>query len=176
MKVYTGVGARLTPPLFLTVMEQLAAAFAAAGYTLWSGHSPGADQAFERGAAGAADIFLPWPTFGAGMTVLGRVYHEPLPAAYDIAAAHHPTWRYVKGRARALHARNSHQVLGPQLTARSEFLVCWTPDASLDGSSRESGGTGQAIRLAVAHQVPVYNLQRPEHLAWAREHIARAAA
>ncbi len=68
-------------------------------------------------------------------------------------------------------ARNSHQVLGPNLLVeqRAQLLICWTPDGTLDGQGRRAGGTGQAIRLACRHGVPVRNLARPEH-----EHAARA--
>ena len=30
--------------------------------------------------------------------------------------------------------------------------MCWTPNAAI------SGGTGQALRIARAHSIPVYNL------------------
>ena len=42
-------------------------------------------------------------------------------------------------------------------------MLCWTPDASLDGAARASGGTGQALRLAAGHGIAVFNLARPDH-------------
>ncbi|HRY03076.1 MAG TPA: hypothetical protein P5256_08115, partial [Beijerinckiaceae bacterium] len=39
------------------------------------------------------------------------------------------------------------------------FVICWTKDA------RGGGGTGQAIRLARAHGVPVFDLADPQTLA-----------
>jgi hypothetical protein len=44
-------------------------------------------------------------------------------------------------------------------------VLCWTPDGAIDKTGKKTGGTGQAIRLAVAHGVPVYNLARPDHRA-----------
>lgn len=45
------------------------------------------------------------------------------------------------------------------------FVLCWTPDGSLDGTGSDTGGTGQALRIAAAYDVPVFNLQRPDHRA-----------
>jgi hypothetical protein len=42
--------------------------------------------------------------------------------------------------------------------------LCWTPDGSLDGQGRRVGGTGQALRIAHHHGIPVFNLARLEHL------------
>lgn len=42
-------------------------------------------------------------------------------------------------------------------------MICWTPDGA-EGEAecgRETGGTGQAIRLASRWGVPVVNLARP---------------
>jgi hypothetical protein len=40
--------------------------------------------------------------------------------------------------------------------------VCWTADGSLDGEKLYEDGTGQALRIASEHGVPVLNLARRE--------------
>jgi hypothetical protein len=45
----------------------------------------------------------------------------------------------------------------------SRFVLCWTPDASLDGSGRAGGGTGQALRIAAGYRIAEFNLARPDH-------------
>jgi hypothetical protein len=45
----------------------------------------------------------------------------------------------------------------------SRFVLGWTPDASLDGSARASGGTAQALRVAAGYRIAVFNLARPDH-------------
>ena len=165
MRCYAGIGSRRTPEPILAICQQIAHALAARGWRLRSGHAPGADQAFEHGAAGAADIFLPWPAFESATPVLGRTFSEPAPAAFDLAREHHPNWAALRRGGRALHARNCHQILGWTLQDPASFVICWTPDGSLDGHGRDTGGTGQALRLCVAHDVPVFNLARPDHLA-----------
>ncbi len=47
---YAGIGSRQTPSEMLSLMESLAGRLAADGWVLRSGASPGADQAFFRGA------------------------------------------------------------------------------------------------------------------------------
>ena len=46
-------------------------------------------------------------------------------------------------------------------------MLCWTPDGAIapEHCTRDTGGTGQAIRVAGAHGVRVFNLARPEHRA-----------
>jgi hypothetical protein len=134
--------------------------------------TPGADQAFHTGVAsgaGAIELYLPWPTFEAqALAALGEValrLDRPAPAAYEIAAHHHPNWPALKAAARHLHARNTHQILGPNLAPADpvRFVLCWTPSGSSDGLQRDTGGTGQALRVAAAHGVEIFNLARPDH-------------
>jgi hypothetical protein len=151
-------------------MSAVAARLAVDGWSLRSGGAVGADQAFQAGAAqagGAIELYLPWPTFqSANLDRLGPVtvrLQRPTPAAAAIAERWHPSWDALSPSARSLHARNSHEILGVNLDAASSFVLCWTPDARLDGAGRASGGTGQALRIAVGHGIAVFNLARPDH-------------
>jgi hypothetical protein len=135
------------------------------GWVLRTGMATGADQAFYRGASarGPLELYLPWPTFEAGAYSptddSGRlVLGEPSPAAYELAARFHPAWSRLTQGVRALHARNCHQVLGADLATAARFVVCWTPDGSVNGRGRRVGGTGQALRIAHHHGIPVFNL------------------
>ena len=49
------------------------------------------------------------------------------------------------------------------LDAASSFVLCWTPTPASTGAGRASGGTGQALRIAVGHGIAVLNLARPDH-------------
>jgi hypothetical protein len=166
---YAGIGSRRTPAAVLAVMRQLAGTLAAQGWVLRTGMAAGADQAFYAGALdrGAVELYLPWPGFQAdalqeaqAQTVVG----EPSAAAFELAARLHPAWGRLSGAVRRLHARNCHQVLGVDLNTPARFVVCWTPDGSLDGHGRRVGGTGQALRIAHHHGIPVFNLARAEHV------------
>ena len=175
---YAGIGSRGAPAATLELIESIAARLARGGWVLRTGLSPGADQAFYRGALGGGggiELYLPWPGFRAEARREGeesRVHElpRPSPAAHALAARFHRAW---DGRAwaqldegeRALLARDAHQVLGTQLDAPAACVVCWTPDGGLDGSDPRAEGTGQALRIAHHHGVPVYNVARPEHAA-----------
>lgn len=141
---YAGIGSRQTPPEICSLMTDLACRLAAAGYVLRSGGARGADQAFEAGAGTAKEIYLP---------------HHATDAALDLAAHYHPFWDRCGTMARQLHARNGLIILGADLASPVAMVLCWTSDG------RASGGTGQGLRIALDHGIPVYNLFRPQHRA-----------
>lgn len=161
---YAGVGSRETPDEILKVMDLFANAIATESL-LRTGAAEGADQAFEFGAVlggGQHEIYLPWKGYN------GRpdgTITNPGKDALELAEYYHPNWKALKQGARKLHARNGYIVLGPKLYDPVEMVVCWTQDGSLDGTGGRSGGTGQALRIAADYDIPVLNLQRPDHLA-----------
>jgi hypothetical protein len=123
---------------------------------LRSGHANGADLAFEEGAEGKAQIFLPWSGFNADYPLITtETFSSPTDEAYEIAARFHPAWDQLKQGARKLHARNSHIMLGPNLDEPVSVVICWTPDA------KPVGGTSQALRIADCYEIPVLNLADP---------------
>src|SRR5205085_2357215 len=92
--VYAGIGARATPGPLLAQIEELGARLARLGWTLRTGMSPGADQAFYRGALGAGgdvELYLPCPDFQAQARLADergrvRVSERPTRAAVALAA------------------------------------------------------------------------------------------
>lgn len=147
---YAGIGSRETPADVLALMTTIARRKAADGYILRSGAADGADSAFEAGAT-AKEIYIPWLGFNSHPSKL-----VPTPEAFVMAAKFHPAWHKCKRGARALHARNCHQVLGHDLATPSSLVICWTKDAA------GGGGTGQAIRIAKAHNITIHDLCDPE--------------
>lgn len=145
---YAGVGSRTTPSAVLAGLTRIAARLADRGFTLRSGAADGADVAFEKGAV-QKEIFLPWKNFNGSKD--GVVV--PLSAeSVALARKFHPAYDRLSPAARRLMIRNGHQVLGADLKSPVAFLLCWTP------GGRGEGGTGQAIRIARAHGVPVFDL------------------
>ena len=139
--IYAGIGSRQTPLPILADMEELAQSLADSGHTLSSGGALGADTAFERGcdeAAGRKRVFLP---------------SYPVPSwAIIHAAQHHPAWHRCATFAHQAHARNSLIMLGSNGHSPVSLVICWTPGGLV------TGGTGQALRIAAALHIPVYNL------------------
>jgi hypothetical protein len=178
-RTYAGIGSRATPSDTLDLIESIAAALARDGWVLRTGGSPGADQAFYRGARaahGPVELYLPWPGFE--VEARGdedgdvRVFPAPSEDAYALAARCHPAWDGLPSAARHLLARDGHQVLGIDLDTPVRFVVCWTADGSLDGRSPRSGGTGQTLRIAHHHGLRIVNLARPDHVQRAVEWLA----
>lgn len=154
-KYYAGVGSRETPHAIITLMIETAQILGHYGWTLRSGGAPGADVAFEIGAdsvQGAKEIYLPW----AGFNENRSNRYQITDAALDLAASYHPGWHHCNHIARKFHARNGYQVLGQDLKTPSRVVVCWTRGA------KGGGGTGQAIRIARANEIPVHDLGDPK--------------
>ena len=151
-KTYAGIGARYTPIDQRYEMQSAARNLGRMGFTLRTGASWGADSAFEAGAGPyTIELYLPWEGFNSkkGSTVK---LTEPTPDALELAAQYHPAWHNCNETAMLLHGRNSHILLGPNLDDPVRFVLCWT----YAGYAR--GGTGQTIRLANAHNIPVFNM------------------
>lgn len=146
---YAGIGARKTPDNVLEEMRGVGFSFGVLDWVLRSGGAIGADSAFEQGCnecSGQKEIFYA---------------HDANAEAMNIAKKHHPYWHNLSLYAKKLHARNCFQILGANLDTPCAFVLCWTPDGA-DGvkiqTSKDTGGTGQAIRIAVAYFIPVINM------------------
>ena len=147
---YAGVGSRETPKEVLSLFTVAGEFLAKKGYTLRSGGAKGADKAFEIGcdkARGKKEIYLPW--YGFENSNSNLIVKDK--RAFNIAKQFHPYWHNLSNGAKKLQARNSHQVLGQDLSTLSKFVICWTKN----GSGR--GGTGQAIRIARNYDIPVFD-------------------
>lgn len=161
-KAYAGIGSRSTPQDVLDLMTSIATRLDAWSWTMRSGGADGADAAFQLGAVQRREIYLPWMNFGGS---IGARLSAPTKDAFLIAETHHPRWHALDRNVRALHARNAHQILGADCKTPAAFVICWTPDGSIGHTTSKTGGTGQAIRIAKAYDVPIFNLQRDDHRA-----------
>lgn len=144
---YSGVGSRETPLEVMHLMSGVAYRLESCGYILRSGGADGADIAFEIGVKGdAKEIWVPWLGFNDSTST-----NLPSPEAFEIASQIHPAWDKLKQGAKALHARNIHQLLGKDLQTPSEFVLCYTRNGDT------IGGTATVIRLATQLKIPIFN-------------------
>lgn len=161
LKYYAGIGSRETPQSVLELMTELASCFEKEGFILRSGGAIGADTAFDNGISDRSkrQLFLPWPGYNGipeGVGVYSRFVSSDIATkAMQLAEAVHPNWPACSPGARKMHARNGLQIMGPKLDELSSFVICWTKGGT------GAGGTGQAIRLAKAASVPVFDLGKP---------------
>jgi hypothetical protein len=164
---YAGIGSQETPKTIQAFMAVIARYLAAKGMHLRSGGAAGADDAFASGTD-VATIWRPAgvyrPTVQKNLSHTYRYVDYEDMEAWRSVERFHPTPNALKAHAYALMARNYRQIVGEAGYADSRFVVCWTRNGSLDGSERDSGGTGQALRIAVDRAVPVYNLKLEAHL------------
>jgi hypothetical protein len=154
---YTGIGSRSTPATVLALMTAFARRLAQLDWILRSGGAPGADTAFENGAGGRAEIFVPWRSFERALPSYHVLSAEMLERALLLASVAHPAWGRCSQGERLLHARNIPQVWGADLNSPSEFVLCWAPESAV---GKVSGGTNTAVVIGRQAGIPVFNLAR----------------
>ena len=172
MKYYAGIGSRALPPGMFHTMMKLAEELAQEGYVLRSGGADGADTAFETGcnnAGGLKEIFLPTKGFNRNKST----FFVPSPLAFEIAARYHPAWNGLDPFVKKLMARNVHQTLGQDCKTPSDFIVCYTRDGSTGITTTQTGGTGQAIRIAHDLNVPIFNLKNKGTIEELRKYLIK---
>lgn len=174
--IVTGIGSRETDPTSMRLHTLLASSIEERNGRGRSGGAGGSDLAFEKGFKDPRniDVIFPWKGFlPKGMTqedvnrFLGRdrISHGPgapvmlswekRSEAEEIAKKYHPKWEACSRGARGLHTRNVPQVLGLDLKTKSDVVVSWTVDG------KDTGGTGQAMRIARDMGIPIANLNVP---------------
>lgn len=150
---YAGIGSRETPGNILIEMKYLADELQTLGFKLYSGAADGADKAFSDGCTNKVE-FLPWKGFNNS----NSEYCIPSPKAFELASEIHPNWNALREGGRKLMARNCYQILGLDLKSPVDFVLCWTPDGAETKTGYNTGGTGQAIRLANRYGIPIINM------------------
>jgi hypothetical protein len=157
MLVIAGIGSRETPTHILKEMEKIGKAVRVAGGFVRSGHADGADYAFEKGAQENCIAYIPWSGFNSGLVSKAKLRLINDDAKYSaFTKKFHPNPSNLSQGAFKLMNRNVCQVLGADLDNPVDAVICWTRDG------RDTGGTGQAIRIAHAYKIPVINMYYPE--------------
>ena len=180
-RFYAGIGSRRTPANICELMQQLGQKLALKGMILRSGAAEGADKAFEEGCdnvQGAKQIFQMSSWYERNPAIIKtkcftNAYLDEWEKAAQITAQNHPSYLYLKPYTKRLHTRNCFQVLGWNLQEPAEFLLCWTADGARTAAetSKDTGGTGQAIRIASNYGIRVYNFAVKEDLDLAQSWI-----
>lgn len=167
---YAGIGSRSTPADITALMTEIAIWMAKHCWILRSGGAEGADSAFEKGcdmSQGQKEIYLPWEGFNLkegfilndcpikdkAFQLAEKVWN----ARYRDKKVQVP-WERLKDTTKMLMSRNCFQIGGPDFKTTTKLVVCWTSDG------KESGGTGQALRLATMLKVPIINLYNPKNV------------
>ena len=155
-RYYTGIGSRETPYEVCQLMTAIGKSLAKKQLILRTGGADGADNSFLRGSKlvkkSRCQLFLPWDGFNGHHHPFECKQNNPCAEAVQIAIDYHPNWMDLSQPAKKLMARNSYQILGDDLFTPSKFVICYTPNGS------GKGGTGQALRIANDHDIPILDL------------------
>lgn len=154
-RFYSGIGSRNVPDKVVEQIFRISVFLAERNYILRSGAADGCDAAFEVGCdsvSGEKEIYLPWKRFNGHSHGIDSPTLKTYLEARKLAEKYHPEWKHLSEAARKFHTRNVYQVLGESLCEPVSFVVCYTNDG------KASGGTGQAMRIALDWGIPIYNL------------------
>jgi hypothetical protein len=173
-KIWTGIGSRQTPVEICKLMTSIASAFSKLGWTCYTGGAEGADQAFIEGCdSSLLKVFLPFEGFRNIKSPYVHDFRSQRGMTAEMSVeVYHPAPRRLGSVARMLMARNAYQISGWNHSPEelTDLVICWTPDC------RDSGGTGQAIRIATDLGIPVVNLKDPINVRMYQRFVADVMA
>lgn len=134
-----------------------------------SGGAPGADEKWDEvlGEKGNKEIFLPGKYFNYFRVKPKNDFYDASEwfdeTTWEITEQFHPAPQSLKSNfVKALMQRNIFQVLGKGLDDPVKFVLCVGEGTKTDSFGRirdMSGGTGQAVRIAHHHKIPVINIR-----------------
>lgn len=184
---YALIGSRRAPVEAQQLLREYAVVRARQGMVGFSGGADNSDEQLEHATKQVAieqgyrlrfrtqRIFLPDVEFNGRRLEAKNGYfyitnEQLVNQATDIAARFHPSFSRLSEFAKKLMIRNSFQVLGHRLVSPVDHVICFTPDGSLGNrTSKDTGGTGQALRIAYARGIPVYNIGRDDHYRYIKD-------
>lgn len=160
-KLVAGIGPRKTPIPILHLMTQLSSELSGMGLRLRSGHGRGADQAWATGFTPAQkEIWLPCSGFnGATDSAQGyEHYHVTSRSAIirQIAREYHPKYDTCSDFIQSLFDRNVNIILGAEAAEPVDGVVFWQPQ---DNNIDDFGGTNHSLRIAMAYNIPCFNIE-----------------
>ncbi|MCR4870350.1 MAG: hypothetical protein K5859_03510 [Atopobiaceae bacterium] len=186
---YAAIGEKGAPSEVQKAMEEVAAILANDDWVARSGHVEGADQAFERGAGGKADVYIPFPKFNSTTRIIGNTFSfDDLSSneqrlAYASVDKYHPDASKLRAEAAKvldqkakgsdgkmkIQARSFFQICGRGSEGDSAFVACWVP---ANGKSHDAD---QALRIAKSRGIPVFNAAEYDSLDdWKRDVVEAA--
>lgn len=157
-KIYwSGIGSRQTPPEICNLMTKIAFKLEQNNYILRSGKAIGADLAFEKGIQNFKNKCI---YTVENFDFSPENYEMCKSEILSILDSNIDFENYSKS-AQILILRDVNQVLGSRKTClkKSKFVICWTKHVNYYAKPPNAcGGTRFAVRIALKHGVPVFNL------------------
>lgn len=158
MQTYAGIGSRSITDKESKTIEKIASKLSK-NFVLFSGNAQGSDQSFQSGSNGNCVLFLPWAGFEEQnfdfLKVLDVFDLGKSPEGMESVRKYHPNKNLTYGQ-KLMMSRNYHQIIGYKKYPKVSFVVYC---ANEDEKGNIEGGTGQAIRIARAHNIPTINIR-----------------
>ena len=143
---FTGIGSRSLPMEYKFVLKKCGTLLKKMGYLCRTGTATGSDALFR-------ELFK-----NEKLEVYGP--EDAKEWCFKEILNHMPSDRMgfdtMKENTQKLLARNMMQILGENGDDPVQFVLCYAPSLNYKDSS--SGGTGYAIRCALHHNIPVFNI------------------
>ena len=162
---YAGIGTRdITLEERATIIA-IAKKLSDLTYIVYSGNAGGSDISFQLGSNGRCVLFLPWFKFNYNNFEPTESNHKD---SYVVGTKSdglksvnefHSRPKSLSDGARMLMARNYYQVYGYGDYPVVDFVLCC---ADQNNIGNVKGGTGQAVRIAKAANIPVINIRTPD--------------
>lgn len=159
MKSFAGIGSRQITKEEEKRIAEISAVLSSLGYVCYSGGAEGSDYIFEQSCKETI-VFIPWNNYKnpfktyiessniivAGNTIEGN----------ESVFKFHPAPNRLSQGGKKLMCRNYHQIHGMNSLPKVELVVCC---AHPDKNFGVKGGTGQAIRVALSENIPIFNIR-----------------
>lgn len=160
-RCYVGVGFGNPSKELNSIVKQIAESLNEANYVLRSDGEDGVSALFAKYAS-EKEIYLPYKDYNNIDSELCKTTRE----AEHIASRFHPCFNDLKSTDRKAISRYSHVMLGKDLRHLASFMICYTDDKaeSIKEKTANTGIIGQAIAIASAMAIPVYNLAKEDCL------------
>ena len=159
MKSFAGIGSRQITKEEHKRIAEISAMLSSLGYTCYSGGAEGSDYAFETNCKETI-VFIPWKnyrnpykTYTESKTVI--VAGDTIEGNKSVSKFH-PAANKLSLGAHKLMCRNYHQIHGLGEFPKVELVVCC---AHPDKKFGVQGGTGQAVRIALSENIPIFNIR-----------------
>lgn len=147
---YTGIGNRDITLSTAQTIADVATLLDTEDFVLRTGCARGSDYYF-RTSSHNCEVY----------DVAACQSYENYKEAIEIAKMFHPYYKSLDSSSKKLHNRTSYQLLGRYLTEPSDFVLCYTRDGCENGiqTTKATGGSGQALRIACHYNIPVFNIR-----------------
>lgn len=165
---YTISGNREIPPQILNLLVEFVKDLDQRGYTMRTAGREGPEDTFEK-AATRKEIHLPWRGF---LDKESKFSFAP-EAARVLAAKFHPSFDGLSRGVQTFLATDVRVVMGKDLKAPALFLITWSEDGAETPQEKTSrtGNAGQAIAVANALKIPVFNFGKAGTEARLRQYL-----